>query len=293
VRGLLSGAIPEELAPGEKRSTVMEKLLTVADQIGLEQKRTGDKDLKEFLRHVRSFFTARRLKMFKEFVEQANLSYARYLFAKIQRNRGFTDQTKQALLDVIEAEHADIRTAPEEVAATTDPTTVTPSADIIYTTLHGYRQREQELKHILAVEVPKNAEDLGRAAAHGDISENAEYSAALEKQDHLMRRVRELRDDLDKARILDPDQVTTERVVVGTKVRLSNLTRGGEETFQLLGPWDTDVSRGVISYLSPVGRGLLGKQRGAKADIDLPEGHVSYEILEIEAAPMDLLRAED
>jgi len=289
VRGLLQETIPVELAPGEKDSTVMEKLLTLGDQIGLEQKRSGDKDLKEFLRHLRSFFTSRRLKMFKAFVQKSSLSYARYLFAKIQRNRGFTDQTKQAMLDVIEIAHPDIHTAPDEA-----PTgEVTPSTDVIYTTLHGYKQRERELKHILEVEVPHNAEDLGRAASFGDISENAEYTAALEKQDQLMRRVRELRDDLDKARILDPEQVTTERVVVGTRVRLNNLSRGGEERYALLGPWDTDLERGVISYLSPVGRGLLGKCRGDRADITLPEGSVTYEVLEIETTPQELLQAAD
>ncbi|HEX5135764.1 MAG TPA: GreA/GreB family elongation factor [Planctomycetota bacterium] len=292
-RGFLNGTIPVDLAPGEKETTAVEKLLTLADQAGLEVKRTGDARLKEFLRHVRSFFTSRRLKMFEELVERTSPDYGRYLFAKIQRNRGFTDQTRQALQDVIEAQHPNIRTAPAEATeAAAETSDVAADAGFIYTTLHGYRRRERELKEIREVEVPKNAEDLGRAAAFGDISENAEYSAALERQEHLMRRMKELKDDLDKARILDPGQVTTDKVVVGTRVRLQNLTSGGEETYALLGPWDTDLERGVISYLSPVGRGLLGKGRGAKAEIVLPEGAVAYEIMDIEAAPPDLLQAE-
>jgi transcription elongation factor GreA len=293
-RGFLNGQIPAEFAPGEKETTVIEKLLTLADQAGLEVKRTADARLKEFLRHVRSFFTSRRLKMFEEFVERASPDYGRYLFQKIQRNRGFTDQTRQALQDVIEVHHPNIRTAPAEAAAeaAADMPEVAPDAGVIYTTLHGYRRRERELKEIRDVEVPKNAEDLGRAAAFGDISENAEYSAALERQEHLMRKLKELKEDLDKARILDLGQVTTEKVVVGTRVRLQNLTKGGEETYALLGPWDTDLERGVISYLSPVGRGLLGKGRGAKAEIVLPEGAVAYEIKDIEAAPADLLQSE-
>jgi len=293
-RGFLHGAIPVELAPGEKETTVIEKLLTLADQIGLEVKRTGDAQGKEFLRHARSFFTSRRLKMFEELVKRTSPDYGRYLFAKIQRNRGFTDQTRQALQEVIEAHHENVRTAPaaEATEGAAAPAEAAAGSEIIYTTLHGYRRREQELKQIRDIEVPKNAEDLGRAAAFGDISENAEYSAALERQEHLMRRLRELKDDLDKARILDPEQVTTDKVVVGTRVRLANLSRGGEETYALLGPWDTDVERGVISYLSPVGRGLLGKGRGARAEIVLPEGAVAYEIKEIEPAPADLLAAE-
>ncbi len=292
-RGFLHGSIPVELAPGEKETTVIEKLLTLGDQVGLEVKRTADARLKEFLRHVRSFFTSRRLKMFEELVKRTSPDYGRYLFAKIQRNRGFTDQTRQALQDVIEAHHPQVRIAPAEAAeAAESPADAAAGSEIIYTTLHGYRRREKELKHIVDVEVPRNAEELGRAAAFGDISENAEYSAALEKQEHLMRRLRELRDDLDKARILDPGQVTTEKVVVGTRVRLTNLTKGAEETYALLGPWDTDLERGVISYLSPVGRGLLGKSPGTRTEIVLPEGTVSYEIKGIEAAPAELLQAE-
>ncbi len=101
-----------------------------------------------------------------------------------------------------------------------------------------------------------------------------------------MRKINELRDALDKARILDPADVTTERVVIGTRVKLKNITAGeAEENFSILGPWDVDLDRGIISYMSPVGRGLLGKSAGNKTTITLPEGSVDYEVLEIDAAP--------
>ena len=238
---------------------------------------------------MRGFFTARRLKMLRAFVEGTTLMYGRYLTAKVGRNHGFTDQTKSVLLEMIEEVHPDIHTAP---ADDSEEATVKPAADVIWTTLRGYHTKESELKHIVDVEVPENAEDLGRAAAFGDMSENAEYSAALEKQERLMTRVRELREALDKARILDPGEVTTERVVVGTRVKLNNITQKREETFALLGPWDANPDAGVISYLSPVGLGLLGKERGAQTEIQLPEGSVVYEVLDIEAAPQDLLEAE-
>ena len=91
-----------------------------------------------------------------------------------------------------------------------------------------------------------NAMDFGRAASFGDISENAEYSAALDKQERIMRRLGELRDALDRARILEPDEVTTDRVVIGTRVRLLNKGSGAEETFSLLGPWDVDLEKGML-----------------------------------------------
>jgi transcription elongation factor GreA len=290
VRGFINGTLPHELAPGEKASTAMEKLLTLANVVGLEQRRSGDEDLKEFLRQVRSFMSARRMKMFKEFVKDTSLTYARFLYAKIQRNRGFTDQSKGALLDVIEGEHPNIHTVEQ---GEEKETSFQPSDDVVYTTIKGYLAKEAERKHIVDEEIPQNAEDLGRAASFGDISENAEYSAALEKQERLMRKLREVSDDLERARILDIDEISTERVVIGTKVKLRNATTNTEETFTLLGPWDADVDRGIISYLAPVGRGLLGRAPGESVEIDLPDGKVSYEVLGVEVAPAELLVQEE
>lgn len=290
VRGFINGTLPHDLAPGERAETAMEKLLTLANVVGLEQRRSGSEELKEFLKQVRSFMSARRLKMFKEFVAGTSLSYARFLFAKIQRNRGFTDQAKTILLDVIEGEHPNIHVLDQDVDR---EGSFQPSDDFVYTTILGYLAKESERKHIVDNEIPENAEDLGRAASFGDISENAEYSAALEKQERLMRRLREVSDDLDRARILDVDEITTERVVIGTKVKAKNTDSGSEENFILLGPWDADLSKGIISYMAPVGRGLLGRKIGEKVEIELPDGKVNYQVLGIEIAPDDLMVQPD
>jgi len=289
-RGFINGTLAPELAPGEKATTAMEKLLTLANVVGLEQRRSGDADLKEFLRQVRSFLSARRLKMFKEFVAGTNLSYGRFLYSKIQRNRGFTDQAKTVLLDVIEGEHPDIHTAQDDAE---DDVFGMPSDDTIYTTILGYLAKESERKHIVDEEIPQNAEDLGRAASFGDISENAEYSAALEKQERLMRRLREVSDDLERARILDVEEISTERVVIGTKVGVKNVTKKKDVDYIILGPWDADIDQGIISYLAPVGRGLLGHKVGESIEIELPEGKNTFEVKSIEVAPDKLMVRED
>ncbi|NJN14348.1 MAG: hypothetical protein HC813_01490 [Planctomycetes bacterium] len=262
-------------------------MLTLANVVGLEQKRSGDADLKEFLRQVRSFLTSRKMKSFRAFVDGKSADYCRFLYTKIQRNRGFTDQAKQALMDVLEDEHPNLTERVEE----TEAGVVTPRENVIWTTMAGYRKKEAELRQLRNVDIPANAEDLGRAASFGDISENAEYTAALEKQEQLMRRLGELQESLDKASILNAADVVTETVVIGTRVALKNHTRSKAEDFSILGPWDVDLSKGIISYLSPVGRGLLGKTKGARVQIELPdEGSVDYEVLEI--APDPTLAAE-
>jgi transcription elongation factor GreA len=286
VRNFMGQHIPAHLATGETNDAAIDKLLTLTNHIGLDQKRTGDAEMKEFLRQVRSFLTARRMKTFNSYVEGVTLDYARFLFAKIQRNRGLTDQTKRSLMDVLEGHHPEIHTAGKARKEGEMP------EDIIYTTLKGYHAKEAELRHIVEQEIPENAADLGRAASFGDISENAEYSAALEKQGYLMRRVQELRTSLEQARIIDlPENV--EKVVIGTRVKVHNETRGLDESFSILGPWDVDLERGVISYLSPVGRGLLGKKLEDRTEIELPEGSAAYTVLAIESDPRVVEGDED
>jgi len=286
-KGLLDGSIARDLAPGETPDGVMDKLLRLCDQAGLEMRRTGDATSKEFVRQTRNFLTARRCKLFAEYAKGVSSDYARFLHAKVLRNRGLTEPTKQALLDILESEHPSIRESPERARAEGEL-----AEEFIYTTRPGYHKREAELRQIVEVEIPQNAEDLGRAARFGDISENAEYSAALEKQAFLMRRLKELRSDLDRTRIIEPGEVTSDKVVLGTRVRVTNRTRGLDEAFTILGPWDVDLERGIISYLSPVGRGLLGLARGSSVEITLPEGTVSYEVLSIEPDP-NFCRAEE
>jgi len=279
-RGVFEGTIPPEMARGETKASALEKLLTLAGQVGLEQKRSATEETKKFLNQVRNFLTSRKLKPFQQFVAGTSLDYARFLYAKIQRNRGITDQTKTILLDVIEDEHPKVQVAAQAAE---------PEGGIdegsIFTSVEGYHRKEAELRHLREVEVPQNAADLGRAASFGDISENAEYSAALEKQAFLMRRIGELQQDLEKAKIIDPRTVTASRVVLGTRVRVRNESRGIEESFCILGPWDVNLDKGVISYLSPVGKALMGKTPGSAADVTLPDGKLQYRVLAVEPDP--------
>jgi len=89
------------------------------------------------------------------------------------------------------------------------------------------------------------------------------------------------------------DEINTEHVVIGTRVGLKDVGTGKEKNYIILGPWDADIDRGIISYLAPVGRGLLGKKAGATVEIELPDGKISYEILSIEVAPDELMVRED
>ena len=134
------------------------------------------------------------------------------------------------------------------------------------------------LEHELAHELPK---EIKKAAALGDLSENAEYHAAREDQGMLQARIDALKDKLSRAYFIDKSNLPSDTVVFGARVQVKDLDLGDEETFELVGPGDEDYNNNKILTTSPVGQGLLGKKRGDVAEIQVPMGTVRFEILAI------------
>lgn len=139
--------------------------------------------------------------------------------------------------------------------------------NVVYTTVRGLDKAKQELHQLTAVEMPKTADEIARARAHGDLSENYEYKAAKEKQGRLMAKVKRLRDEIARARTVAASDVDTSEVSVGCRVRLDN-GAGNVVEYSILGPWDADTDRGVISYLSPFAQLLLGRKPGDGIEMD-------------------------
>ncbi len=148
-------------------------------------------------------------------------------------------------------------------------------------TKEGYERLKEELEHLLRVERPRNIKDIEEARAHGDLSENAEYHAAKEKQSFIEGRIRELQAKLAQAEIIDPSRMNHGRVVFGARVKVYDADADEEKTFLLVGPDEADASNGKISVTSPVGRALVGKEVGDAVTIKAPGRTFEYEILEI------------
>lgn len=148
----------------------------------------------------------------------------------------------------------------------------------------GHQQLRDELDRLERVERHEIVKAIEVARAHGDLSENAEYHAAKERQSHVEGRILELKDKLGRAEIIDCAKVATRRCVFGTVVTLMDLTTEVEVTYQLLGPEEADVKRGSISVFSPLGRALLGKEVGDEVVTKAPGGVREYEVISIEAA---------
>ncbi|HAK89962.1 MAG TPA: transcription elongation factor GreA [Nitrospiraceae bacterium] len=145
----------------------------------------------------------------------------------------------------------------------------------------GYQKLREELDRLLKVDRPKNIQDIAEARAHGDLSENAEYHAARERQSFMEGRIQELQAKLALADVIDTSKISQSKIAFGAKVKVVDIEADEEYEFTLVGPDEADVKRGKISITSPVGRALIGKEVGDAATVKAPARTIEYEIVEI------------
>lgn len=145
----------------------------------------------------------------------------------------------------------------------------------------GYELLKKELERLKSVERPLNIKAIEEARAHGDLSENAEFEAAKDRQGFIEGRVGELEYKLGNADIIDPEKLPKDRAVFGATVVLENVDTGEDVEYQLVGPDESDVNQGRISVSSPLGRAIIGKAPGEEIVLAAPGGKRNYELVEI------------
>lgn len=148
-------------------------------------------------------------------------------------------------------------------------------------TRKGYKTLKKELEHLRKVERPKNIKAIEEARSHGDLSENAEYEAAKDRQAFIGARLNELEDKLARAEIIDPDTMPKDRAIFSSLVVLENIDTGENVEYRLVGPDESNIEQGLISVSSPLGKAIIGKKPGDEINLQTPGGQRSYELVEI------------
>ncbi len=149
-------------------------------------------------------------------------------------------------------------------------------------TLQGKRKLEAELKQLTSVERSSVIRAIEVARGHGDLSENADYSAAKERQSFIEGRIQEINAKLARAEVIDPTSVKSERVVFGATVNVLDQESGKSLQVQIVGVDEANLKEGKISISSPVARALIGRTQGEEVIVHAPKGQLYYEILSIE-----------
>jgi transcription elongation factor GreA len=146
----------------------------------------------------------------------------------------------------------------------------------------GLERLKAELKKLKAVDRPRIVKEIAEARSHGDISENAEYHAAKEKQSHLEGRIAQVEHWIASAEVIDVSKHAGDKVVFGATVTLADVEGGDEVRYRIVGELEADLKQGKISVTSPIARALIGRGEGDEVTVRSPGGEKSYEIITVE-----------
>ena len=154
-------------------------------------------------------------------------------------------------------------------------------SEVSYYTPEGFQRLKEELEHLENVERPRVTQEIADARDKGDLSENAEYHAAKEEQSYLELKIAKLKQVFSGARIIDESQLDMSKVLVLSKVKIRNTANNMEFKYTLVADSESDLKTGKLSVNSPIGKGLLGKEVGDVAEIQVPNGTMTFEIIDI------------
>jgi transcription elongation factor GreA len=148
----------------------------------------------------------------------------------------------------------------------------------------GFKRLEEELRNLKSVERPAIIQAIAEARAHGDLSENAEYHAARERQSFIEGRIEELEMIGSAVEVIDPSLLSGDSVKFGARVELIDEETDKEAAYQIVGVYEADIKQGLLSVSSPLAKSLIGKKKGETVSVPAPGGDRSYEIVDIKYA---------
>ncbi|MCP4355003.1 MAG: transcription elongation factor GreA [Proteobacteria bacterium] len=157
-----------------------------------------------------------------------------------------------------------------------------------YMTVYGLEKLKNELENLKKVERPTIIAAIAEARSHGDLSENAEYHSAKEKQSFIEGRIQELEIKISTASIIEPLKITEDKIVLGATVCVVDVDTDEENTYAIVGQDEANIDKNLISVSSPMARALIGKQEGDEATFTTPRGQKSFEVIKIEYKEIDV-----
>lgn len=205
-----------------------------------------------------------------EYLDVADKDDIERVFALISDVKDLDPSLKLSLRKRITERHPDFKFSDDEEKAIV-------SRGLMVTAVK-YEEKNRLLAHIMEVDVPANQKEIAFALSLGDLRENSEYKAAKEKQDELNAKVAKLKNEIERSQIFDPSTITTSKISFANEVLLHNDEDDTEETYVILGPWESDPANRIISYLSPLGKRLLNHKIGDKLSFVIHDRKFSYTV---------------
>ena len=151
----------------------------------------------------------------------------------------------------------------------------------VFLTEKGLNKLKEELKNLKQIERPKVSEMIGEAKSYGDLSENSEYKAALERRDEVEEKIKQIENKLKNYELIDEKNINTNNVSIGCLVKLLDYEMNEELVYRISGSTESDVENCIISNDSPIGSELMGKKKGDIVSVETPNGNIKFKILDI------------
>jgi len=257
-------------------AAVLRQLVAAAASLG--RAGTGPKDeRKRQIAQIRQILLGGDRAFLRQVIEAAPDEEAGGVLSLVERGTGFSKQSRADLVTII-------RTCKPSLFLKARPAW---EDDTIYCTSAGLRRRKEDLDKIVNVRLPEVIREIGEAAGFGDLSENAEYTAAVEERQRLSERATVIQEELTRASPIAPDMANVPHVTIGSRVRARNLESGEIETFTFLGPWDAEPADGVYSYKAPLSQAFMGAEVGQTVKFSMAGRQRSWEVIEVGPAPLD------
>jgi len=222
--------------------------------------------------------------LISDIFRNSEIGAARDVMRRLLLTPVFDNLTKRSLMARLIKLYPEL----ESMATGAQPEEKTETLIVSWSSLH---KKQEEYEEIVNKKIPENSKEIGVARSYGDLRENFEFKAAKQMQAVLMRRKSELEQMLHRARGTDFSNADTSQVSIGTIAILRDVESAQEEPYTILGAWDGDPDRHIISYQTAIGQALLGKKRGERVTLNTDHGSATYEVVAIEAAPIDVAPA--
>ncbi len=262
-------------APGKLE--LLTRMLSVIQEV----QRDWDADArtrKATYQKIRSAISSQEFAAYRQAVLEMDEPIARTIKTRIERLDGLAETARHQMLDILRENFFAIFQV-EKVAPWLDESA-------IWTSQKALHARQAELTELTYVKMLENSRAIGRAAEHGDLSENAEWKFAIEEQNRLKARASKIQQELMQARVIHPEDVPDDSVAIGSRVRLKRVSDGWDVEICFLGPWDTNVRNRVLSYRTPIAQALMGKSLGETVLLKLDGGEeTQYTIEQVGPAP--------
>ncbi len=256
---------------GVDTARCLDAMLGLIDATGRMAAVSDDKRLRTVLEQALETLALFDGKPVQDLVDDMDVDTARALKNKLDNSGGLRASLKATMSAMLRNKYPEIYV---EAARPWEE-------DVYYTTEAGLQRRQNELDELVNVELPAVAKQIGEAASHGDLSENAEYTAALEKRDQITSNATRIEGEVARAKVIETEMTTTDFVNVGTKVRLKDLENGEEETYSFLGAWDSNPEKHILSYKAPLAMAFMGSKVGDQVEYGSEGDKRRWEILEI------------